>query len=73
MQRENSHEMLRNAKNSVFTYLFRIPEYTLRLYREMHPEDEDVGVDDIEIVTLEQVDALIYLSRRHVQAVYYQQ
>ncbi len=47
------------AKNtiydSVFTNLFRIPKYTLELYRTLHPEDKKISADQIEIVTLENV------------------
>lgn len=50
-----SHEMKRNIKDSVFTYLFRSPEYTHRLYLALHPEDTSVNEDDCEIITLENV------------------
>lgn len=35
-------EMTRTVKDSVFTYLFRQPEYTRQLYLSLHPEDTDV-------------------------------
>ena len=41
--------------NSVFTDLFRYPEYQLRLYKDLHPEDVDVTLDDITDVTLKPV------------------
>ena len=43
------------VKDSVFTYLFRQPEYTRALYLTLHPEDADVREDEIKIVTLENV------------------
>lgn len=48
-------EMKRNIKDSVFTYLFRQPEYTRELYLSLHPEDASVTEDDFEIVTLENI------------------
>ncbi|MBE7003589.1 MAG: hypothetical protein E7425_04785 [Ruminococcaceae bacterium] len=42
-------------KDSVFTYLFRQPEYTRELYLSLHPEDTDVTEADIKLVTLENV------------------
>ncbi len=41
--------------DSVFTNLFRIPKYTLELYRTLHPEDKGITAGQIEIVTLENV------------------
>lgn len=32
-------DMKRNVKDSVFTYLFKQPEYTRQLYLALHPED----------------------------------
>ena len=48
-------EMRRTIKDSVFTYLFSLPEYTQMLYQTLHPEDTDVAADDIKLVTLENV------------------
>lgn len=48
-------EMKRNVKDSVFTYLFRQPEYTRQLYLSLHPEDSSVQEDDLQIVTLENI------------------
>ena len=42
-------------RDSVFAKLFRKRENVLRLYRELHPEDTEVEIDDIENVTLETV------------------
>ena len=44
-----------NAKDSVFTHLFRVKRYVLQLYQALHPEAMDVTEDMIEIVTLEHV------------------
>lgn len=48
-------EMRRTIKDSVFTYLFSQPEYTQMLYQTLHPEDTDVKIGDIKLVTLENV------------------
>lgn len=45
----------RTFKDSVFTSLFSNKKYTLQLYRGLHPEDVDVDIDDIEIVTIQNV------------------
>lgn len=47
--------MKRAVKDSVFTLMFREPQYALQLYQALHPEDTDVTEDDCEIVTLENV------------------
>lgn len=48
-------EMKRSVKDSVFTYLFKQPEYTRQLYLALHPEDVDVKESDFKLVTLENV------------------
>lgn len=48
-------EMKRSVKDSVFTYLFKQPEYTRQLYLALHPEDTDVKESDFNLVTLENV------------------
>ena len=48
-------EMKRMVKDSVFTYLFRQPEYARQLYLAIHPEDTDVKEADLKLVTLENV------------------
>lgn len=48
-------EMKRSVKDSVFTYLFKQPEYTRQLYLALHPEDTDVKESDFKLVTLENV------------------
>ena len=47
----------RNTKDSVFTHLFSIPEYQLKLYQALHPEDQAVCESDIETITRECVVA----------------
>ena len=42
----------RNIKDSVFCDLFGRPEYLYQLYQVLHPEDTEIGVDDLTIVTL---------------------
>ena len=48
-------EMKRAIKDSVFSYLFRQPEYMLELYQTLHPEDTDVTVEDLKLVTIENI------------------
>ena len=43
-----SSEMNRKIKDSVFCTLFSIPEYTLDMYRALHPEDTEVTEKDID-------------------------
>lgn len=45
----------RTFKDTVFTNLFSNEKYTLQLYKDLHPEDPDVDIDDIEIVTIQNV------------------
>ena len=47
--------LCRTVKDSVFTNLFSNKKYTLELYRSLHPEDSLTGIDDIEIVTIQNV------------------
>ena len=35
----------RRISDSVFTHLFREPEYTLQLYQALHPEDTTATAD----------------------------
>lgn len=48
-------EMKRAVKDSIFTYLFKQPEYTRQLYLTLHPEDTSVTEDDFKLVTLENI------------------
>ena len=41
----------RNTKDSVFTHLFSFPEYQLKLYQALHPDDKDVSEADIKTIT----------------------
>ena len=43
------------VKDSVFTNLFSDRRYTLQLYQVLHPEDTTAGIDDVEIVTIQNV------------------
>ena len=47
----------RNTKDSVFTHLFSIPEYQIKMYQALHPEDQTVCESDIETITRECVVA----------------
>ena len=44
-----------NIQDSVFTNLFSDPEYQLKIYQTLHPEDTEATVDDITDVTLKAV------------------
>jgi len=43
------------VKDSVFTFLFKLPEYARQLYLTLHPGDTGVKEDDCKIITLENV------------------
>ena len=40
-------DMNRSVKGSVFTFLFKQPEYTRQLYLALHPEDTGVKESDL--------------------------
>lgn len=48
-------DMKYTAKDSVFSFIFRQPENTRRLYLTLHPEDTDVTEADCKLVTLEHI------------------
>ena len=48
-------EMRYTVKDSVFTYVFKQPEYARKLYLALHPEDSTVTEADCKLVTLENV------------------
>lgn len=48
-------DMRRTVKDSVFTYLFKQPEYTRQLYLSLHPEDVDVTEQECKLVTMENI------------------
>ena len=45
----------RTIKDSIFTFLFGEPEYTMELYQALHPEDTTVKDSDVKLVTLQNV------------------
>ena len=45
----------REVRDTLFTHLFRIPEYSKKLYMALHPEDKDIRDDEIETITLETI------------------
>ena len=47
----------RNAKDTVFTSLFRDKRYLLRLYQALHPVDVGAKAEDLKIITLENIMA----------------
>ena len=48
-------DMKYTEKDSVFSFIFRQPENTRRLYMALHPEDNGVTEEDCRLVTLEHV------------------
>jgi len=48
-------EMRYAVKDSVFTYVFKQPEYARKLYLALHPEDTNVTEEDCKLITLENV------------------
>lgn len=48
-------EPKRTIKDSIFTFLFGEPEYTMELYQVLHPEDTTVKDSDVKLVTLQNV------------------
>ena len=42
-----------SGKDTVFRDMFSNPKYLLQLYRVLHPEDESITEEDLEIVTKE--------------------
>ena len=45
----------KKSKDSVFVNLFNNNKYVLRLYKELHPEDTKVTLNDINVMTLKSV------------------
>lgn len=43
------------AKDTVFRDMFSQPKYTFQLYQVLHPEDNEVTVDDIKNVTIKRI------------------
>ena len=54
MQEEIS-KTKRKSKDSVFVDLFANEENVLQLYKELHPEDTQVTIEDIQIQTIKSV------------------
>ena len=50
-----SKKIKRAVKDSVFTTLFGETNYTLDLYRSLHPEDTTTTEDDIKIITIKNI------------------
>lgn len=45
----------RTIKDSVFSDFFGTPEYLLKLYQTLHPEDKTTGIEDLQDVTIQNV------------------
>ena len=52
---EKTPSIKRTIKDSVFTDLFSIPKYLIRLYRALHPEDKTTDEKDIVNVTMNNI------------------
>ena len=48
----------RQAKYSVFLDLFSRPEYYLQIYKELFPNDSEITLDDLQLVTIKNVLAI---------------
>ena len=48
-------KMKYTLKDSVFTFIFKQPQYARELYLALHPEDSDVTEADCKLVTLENI------------------
>lgn len=48
-------QLKRNIKDTVFTNMFGMKEFSLELYKSLHPEDIDVVESDIKTITLKPV------------------
>ena len=48
----------RQAKNSVFLDLFSRPEYYLQIYKELFPDDHEITLEDLQLVTIKNVLAI---------------
>ena len=48
-------EMKYTAKDSVFSFVFRQPENTRKLYLALHPEETGVTETDRKLITLEHI------------------
>ena len=52
---EKQLNVKRTFKDSVFTDLFRQPEYLLQLYQTLHPEDTEITVADLKDISLRNI------------------
>lgn len=52
---EETIKAKRTAKDSVFCDLFDDPEYQLKLYQLLHPEDKSVAVSEFTTVTISDI------------------
>ena len=54
-QKKEEKSTKRTIKDSVFSDFFGMPEYLLKLYQTLHPEDKDVLVEDLQDVTIQNI------------------
>ena len=62
MDDDRKKSIRRNVKDSVFVSFFRIRENVLDLYKELHPEDCEASVEDVNIRTVKHVIAKGYAN-----------
>lgn len=48
-------DMKRTIKDSLFSFIFKEPEYIRKLYLSLHPEDTDVREEDFKLLTLDNI------------------
>jgi len=48
-------EAKRNAKDTVFSNMFKEPEYLLKLYKDLHSEDKEATVDILQEATIQNI------------------
>lgn len=52
----------RKYKDTFFAALFNDPQYAFEVYQELHPEDTDIDVTDIELITLRNMFTIDYYN-----------
>ena len=52
----------RKYKDTFFAALFNDPQYAFEVYHELHPEDTDIDVTDIELITLRNMFTIDYYN-----------
>lgn len=55
MSKDKATKVKRNVQDTIFHNLFSDPKNMVQMYKELHPEEQDVGIEDLQIVTLEDI------------------